>query len=265
MTDRDAIQDLQAFIDERWAVVQPKCFRVATRGWCLTPRRKVPPFEEAISSGEAASFLTSVATSGSEPPLLVIHDNNKPQSDRYPAVARGDPRGYVFFEKAEPSMGGLRLETIVHWSTMARLRDEFRWPREHLVCESPSLVAGGREVLHQDALDILLLEDPCPALAATMTVTAMRSRVGIEAKASAKMLDKLLEGMRACQTINTPHSSSDHAKCSALAELQPQLFLGVAAGTWRLFTVIERDGRAVLGDELNSLDRLHFVPKSGSE
>ena len=153
-------------------------------------------------------------------------------------------------------MGGLRLETIVHYSAMARLQHEFGWPREHLVCESPSLVVDGHEVLHQDALDILLLEEPCSALTATMPVAVARSRVGIEAKATAKLLDKLLDGMRACEMFGRPHDKTDHKKCLAIAELRPHLFLGVAAGeTWRLFTVVERNGRAVLGKELPGLDK----------
>lgn len=92
-----------------------------------------------------------------------------------------------------------------------------------------------------------------------MPIAAARPRVGVEAKADAKLLDKLLDGMRACQASGTPHGASDHKKCLAISELQPRLFLGVAAGeTWRLFTVVQRDGRAVLGDELPDLDGLHF-------
>lgn len=86
---------------------------------------------------------------------------------------------------------------------------------------------------------------------------------GVEAKATAKMLDRLLEGMRACHTDGAPHSRTDHVKCSAIAVVRPRLFLGVAAAeTWRLFTVVERNGRAVLGDELPDLDRLRFVAMS---
>jgi hypothetical protein len=93
-----------------------------------------------------------------------------------------------------------------------------------------------------------------------MPVSAARSRVGIEAKANAKILEGLLEGMRVCHTDGTPHSRSDHLRCSAIAELRPRLFLGVAAAdTWRLFTVAERHGRAVLGDELPDLDGLRFL------
>jgi hypothetical protein len=260
MNGTDAVRDLQAFIDERWAVVQPACFPHAADGWRLTPHGKVPPLAEAITPSEAASFLASVATdAGSEPPLQFVHDNNKVESDRSPILAGGDPRGYVFFEKSGPSMGGLRLETIVHMAAMARLRDEFGWPRERLVCESPSLVEDGRVALTYDALDILLLEEPCAEPPGKMPVAGARSRVGIEAKATAKMLDKLLQGIRACHVEGRSHDRSDHVKCSAIVVLRPPLFLGVAASeTWRLFTVVDCDGRAVLGDELPDLKRLHF-------
>jgi hypothetical protein len=256
----DLIGDLREFIDERWAVVQrqPR-FRDATEGWVLTPKGIVPPFAEAITPGEAASFLASVAASGSEPPLFVVQDDNKVLSDRCPALGKGGPRGYVFFENSGHSMGGLRLETIVHMAAMARLRDEFGWPREHLVGESPSLVEDGRVVLRYDALDILLLEEPCAEPQGKMAMTAAQSRVASEATATATMLDKLLQGMRACQTHGVPHGRSDHVKCSAIAVIRPRFFLGVAAGTWRLFTVVERDGQAVLGDELASLDDLYFI------
>ena len=155
--------------------------------------------------------------------------------------------------------GRLRLETIVHTAAVARLHLEFGWPREYLVAESPTVTKDGEVVLTGEALDILLLETPCAELTATMTVTGARARVGVEAKATAKQLDKLLDGMRACQTSSAPHSGTDHKKCLAIVELQPRLFLGVAAGEiWRLSTVVERQGRSVLGDELADLRCLHF-------
>jgi hypothetical protein len=93
-----------------------------------------------------------------------------------------------------------------------------------------------------------------------MSLGAARSRVAIEAKATAKMLDKLIQGMRACPAEGVRHTRSDHVKCLGIALLRPRLFLGVAAGeTWRLFKVVDRDGRAVLGDELATLDDLYFV------
>src|SRR4051812_14249169 len=85
-----------------------------------------------------------------------------------------------------------------------------------------------------------------------------RTRPGV--RANAKMLERLLEGMRACHRDGTPHNRSDHVKCAAIAALRPRLFLGVAAAeTWRPFTVVERHGRAVLGDELPHLDGLRFL------
>ena len=129
--------------------------------------------------------------------------------------------------------------------------------------QSPTLLKDGREILRYEALDILVLEEPCAELPAKMPVQAARSHAGVEAKATPRMLEKLLAGMRACQTDGTPHSRSDHVKCSAIAVLRPRLFLGVAATeTWRLFNVVERDGRAVLGDELPDLDRLRFAAMS---
>jgi hypothetical protein len=208
-----------------------------------------------VTPREAADFLAAVTSHGDEPPLLIVDDDRKERSDRYPRLSDGSPRGSNFFE--EP--GRLSPETIVGWAAIARLRSEFGWPREHLVSESPTMLEDGDEVLESEALDTLLLEEPCAELAAKMPLAAARSRVGVEAKATAKRLDKLLAGMRACHAEGAPHIGTDHVKCSAIAVLRPCLFLGVAAAeTWRLFAVVERSGRAVLGDELPNLDRLHF-------
>lgn len=117
----------------------------------------------------------------------------------------------------------------------------------------------GTDVLRYDALDILLLEAPCTELAAKMTITAAHPRIAVEAKADAKLLGKLINEMRTCQAADASGGHQEHNKCIAIAELRPRLFLGVAAGeTWRLFTVADRGGRAVLGDELPDLDALHF-------
>jgi hypothetical protein len=92
-----------------------------------------------------------------------------------------------------------------------------------------------------------------------MTITAGQPRVAVEIKADAKLLDKLFAEIVACQTATAPIVHTEHNKCRAIAELQARLFLGVAAGeTWRLFTVIEHDGRTVLGNELADLNDLHF-------
>src|SRR5262249_46794016 len=118
----------------------------------------------------------------------------------------------------------------------------------------------GSVVLGKHALDILLLEAPCGELAAKMTVTGARPRVAVEAKADASLLGKLIDEMRTCLDADAPGDHTEHNKCRAIAELQPKFFLGVAAGEpWRLFTVVDRDGRAVLGDELPDLDGLNFL------
>jgi hypothetical protein len=246
MSGAHAIRDLQAFIDDRWAVAQPRFYAGVAEG---------PRVPTEVTPSEAADFLAVVTRHGDEPPLLVVDDDRRERSDRYPPLSDGSPRGSLFFEQP----GRLRLETIVGWAAIARLRYEFGWPREHLVSESPTLLEDGHKVLRYEALDTLLLEEPCAELAAKMPLSAARSRVGVEAKATAAMLDKMLAGMLACHAEGAPHSEPDHVKCSAIAVLRPRLFLGVAAAeTWRLFTVVERHGRAVLGDELSDLDALRF-------
>jgi hypothetical protein len=241
----DCLRELQAFLDERWAVAGPKFY----------PGMEGPQVPPELSATEACYFLAAVSARDGEAPLLVVDEDRHERSDRYPRLADGRVRGYNFFE----SPGRLRLETLVHWAAAARLRDEFRWPREHLVLESPAITNDGLVVLKQDALDILLLEQPCAEPPAKMSLETAGTRVAVEAKAKPMMLARLLEGMRACQTDGTPHGKSDHVKCAAIAELRPRLFLGVSAGgTWRLFTVVDREGRAVLGGELPDLDRLRF-------
>lgn len=252
----DPISELQAFLDARWEAIQPACFPDATEGWRPTPYGSVPSLAEAVTPNEARFFLASVTARGSEPPLFIVHDNNKVESDRNPALGGGAPRGYKFFEKSGPRMGGLRLESIVQCAAMARLRDEFHWPREHLVCESPGFLRGGGVVLGNDALDILVLKEPVVQLTSRMPIATTSVRVAVEAKATAKMLDRLLAGMRACCADGAPHDGSDHMKCSAITELHPSLFLGVAAASWRLFKIVERDGRVGLGKELDDLSLL---------
>lgn len=256
MPDADPIRELQTFLDARWEAIQPAYFPDATEGWRITPYGSAPPLAEAVTPSEARFFLASVTPRGSEPPLFIVHDNNKVESDRNPALGGGAPRGYIFFEKSGARMGGLRLETIVQSAAMARLRDEFHWPREHLVCESPGFVRDGTVVLGNDALDILVLEEPSDQLRSKMPLATTQVRIGVEAKATAKMLDRLLAGMLACRSGGAPHDGSDHTKCSAITELHPSLFLGVAAASWRLFEVVEWDGRAGLGKELDDLSLL---------
>jgi hypothetical protein len=256
MNSGDALRDLEEFIDERWAVVKRSCdrFRNAREGWRLTPHDKVPPLAEALTPDEAAAFLASIAPDGSQPPLFAIQDNNVIHSDRTPS------RAYVFFENSGPFAAGLRLETIVHCAALARLRDEFGWPREHLICESPDIIEGGKNLLTHDALDCLLLEEPALEVPKKMSLASARSRVAMEAKATAKMLEELVQEMQACPTGSIRADHSQHSKCRALEVLRPRLFLSVAAGeTWHLFNVRDVDGRAVLGDEVSNFDDLYFV------
>ena len=246
MIGGDSIRALQAYIDERWAVARPRFYPHVA---------EAPRVPSEVTRSEAAFFLASVTTHGPEPPLFNVDDNRKVRSDRYPPRADGAPRGFHFFEEH----GRLRLETIVHMAAMARLSDDFGWPREHLIFESPNVVDHGSVVLPNEALDILLLETRCTELSAGMTLAATRSRVGIEAKATARLLGKLLDEMRGCRAASAPSLHSEHKKCLAIDALRPRLFLGVAAGeTWRLFAVVEHEGRAALGDELSNLDGLHF-------
>jgi hypothetical protein len=243
----DALETMQAFIDERWAVAQPKFYPKASEG---------PRVDPQVTSREAEWFMASIAPRGAEPPLIEIDDDRFSRSYRTPPRADGLPTVGHFFE----SPGRLRLEEIAHMAAMARLRDEFGWPPEHLVCESPTVVGDdGLPVLSGGALDILLLEQPCSQLTKKMTRGAVRSRVGIEVKADAKKLDALLGEMGTCQPSVTDPVHREHRKCQAIDVFRPHRFVGVAAGeVWRVFDVVSRDGRFVVAEELPGLDDLRF-------
>lgn len=234
---------LQAFIDERWEAAKPKFYPAAV---------EQPRVHAETTPSEARHFLASLVPSGGRPALVQVDDERKMRSNRFPPKRDGSPRGYNFFEHP----GRLRLETIVHFAAAARLRDEFGWPDDHLVLESPTLVEDdGTKVLHQDAVDILLLEKPRPQLSAQMRLDEARSRVVVETKATGRLLQHLLREMRGCRATGHP----EHDKCVALQVLRPRFFLAVAASeTWRLFTVVDREGRAVLGEELRDLEYVRF-------
>lgn len=230
----DPIRDLRTFIDERWAAIQPNRYREVAE----------PKLRLDVTPREAQWFLDSVSTDGQDPPLYTVEDDGRVLSPRTPPNVDGGPRGNVFFEER----GRLRLETIVHMGATARFRDEFGWPSEHLVVESPDVVDdAGRAILRREALDIVVLEQPCSPLPSKMTLAAARSRICVEAKADARLLNKLLEGMQACR--GDGDRTHEHNKCRALEVFRPLFFLGVAASeTWRLFRVDERNGRAVLAE-----------------
>ena len=148
----------------------------------------------------------------------------------------------------------------MHMAAIARLREEFGWPREHLVCESPTAVNDdGSSVLSGGALDILLLEEPCLQLDPKMIVGAAPSRVGIEVKADRSRLNRLLEEMRTCQAGPPGCDHQEHKKCQAVEVFRPRRFVGVAAGEiWRVFNVASHQGRLVVAEELPDLRDLRF-------
>ena len=107
VTAVNPILQLQAFIDERWAMAQPRFYPAAA---------EQPRVRPELTTGEAEYFLASVTANDAEPPLIQVDDERKLRSDRFPPRRDGSPRGYLFFE--EP--GRLRLETIVHLGAAAR-------------------------------------------------------------------------------------------------------------------------------------------------
>jgi hypothetical protein len=250
----DPTERLQEFICERWRAVRQHNTRFQD---CAELHVRLAD----VTQREAEWFMAAV-TSTIGAPLFRIQDDNKHVSDRYPPNASGAPRGNVFFEKSGDKCS-LRLETIVHQAATWRLHGEFDWPLSRLIVESPDVVKDGRVVLRREALDILALEAPSPKLPPIMSLAAARPHVGVEAKATTNDLKKLLDNMHACQqgriSPDDPRHRHDHKKCVALDLLRPKLFLGVAAAeTWRLFPVVPHEDRAVFGEELPTLDALHF-------
>lgn len=172
----------------------------------------------------------------------------------------GQPRQFHYFERPDNSKPrvNIRLETIVHLAAFARLHNEFSWPLNQMVFESPSVRSTETSsVFDAGALDIILLDSPCESLPTPMTQDSARAHVAVEAKATPGDLDRMLRQMRACADEGKPHDQSIHRKCSSLDVFRPQLFLAVAAGAcWRLFTVDERNQMRFLGEELHDLRAL---------
>lgn len=255
MTD-EASAKLREFVYERWDVVRESSTRFRD---CRELRERL----DDVTPHEAVWFLEALAADGTEPPLCSVGEDNKHRSTRTPPNADGGPRGNVFFEKPG-DFATLRLETVIHQAAVWRLHAQFGWPLSHLVIESPDIVDDDQALLlRREALDILLLEEPCAALPSRMTASTARSRVGVEVKADLAGLERLLNAMRDCQEgrigADDPRHQRDHKKCHALDVLRPRLFLAVAAGeTWRLLRVIDQNGRAVFGGELRTLEELCF-------
>lgn len=83
MTGADATRDLQAFVDERWAVAQPRFYPEAA---------DAPRVPADVTPREAADFLAAVTSHGDEALLLVVDDDRRERSDRYPPLSDGRPR-----------------------------------------------------------------------------------------------------------------------------------------------------------------------------
>ena len=193
MANDDSIAMLRDFIYDRWAAVRENNPRFRD---CGELRVRL----DDVTKREAGWFLDALIPHGDEPQLFTVEDDNKHLSDRIPPNAGGAPRGNVFFEKPG-EYGTLRLETIIHQAATWRLHNEFGWPRAHLVVESPDLVdVQGGLLLRREALDVLLLEEPCVQLPSKVSATAARSRVGVEVKADAAALDRLHPPARTAAT-----------------------------------------------------------------
>jgi hypothetical protein len=88
-----------------------------------------------------------------------------------------------------------------------------------------------------------------------MEIAAARPRVGVEAKATSRSLDKLRREMEDCRGM----THGEHRKCLGLEVFRPRLFLGVAAHEdWRLFPVEQSAGRVVWEKQLPDPDLLYF-------
>jgi hypothetical protein len=137
MPGSDPILGLQRFVDERGCAARSTFYPDAAERLLV---------HREVTRAEAEYFLAAVTARGDEAPLVEVDCSRKMRSDRFPPLSNGRPRGYLFFE--EP--GRLKLETIVHISAAARLRDEFGWPRHQIVLESPAVLDDdGTPLLHQ--------------------------------------------------------------------------------------------------------------------
>jgi hypothetical protein len=229
MAEGNSISRLQRFLDEKWAVVQPRRYP-----HLADFRPRVPP---GLTADEAAWFLAAVGRGAFRQAMVHVDEDGALRSSRYPPTVAGRARGYRFFFYTGKPWG----EGIVQWATVAKLHHELGWPCDHIVVESPRIVGvESTPLLHQDAFDVLLLEEPCAKLPAVMSLSMAATRVAVEIKEKASELDRLIDEIRACQA-GSPAShrkSKNHMTCRGLAALQPSRFLGVAGDrVWRLFRV----------------------------
>ena len=94
MTDGEAVLALQAFIDERWAVAQPKFYPEVTEG---------PRVDPEVTPREARYFLASITPDASGPPLFEVDDDRNLFSDHSPPRSDGSPSRGHFLSGPEAS------------------------------------------------------------------------------------------------------------------------------------------------------------------
>jgi hypothetical protein len=239
----DPIDDLKTFLNTTLSTARP--------GDTIS---RVPV---GLTADEARWFLDVVTAHAGEPALLTISGEGKLRSDRYPLLKGGEDRGYVL-PSSNPTHD---QETVVHWSAIGRLHHQFNWPREYIICESPRVEKDGETVIKQDAVDILLLDQPRKTCAWKVQASDLRPLVVAEVKRNSALVDDLIEKMRTCWPDSyRPHD--EHNKCLAIDALRPRYFLAIgAAETWRLFDIKKADGHLILGNELSpDLSALYFRP-----
>jgi hypothetical protein len=218
-------------------------------------RSRIPA---GLTPDEACWFLEALAPHGDEPALLEITREGRTLSKCYPLRKNGEERRYRFpTENASHDQ-----ETLVHWSAVGRLHHQFNWPRQYILCESARVVKDGEIVIKQDAVDILLLEQPRESCPWKVNASDLRSLIVAEVKRSPALVDDLIKKMRRCQRDDA-QSHDEHNKCLAIDALDARYFLAIGASdTWRLFETEEADGHRVLGSELSpDPSTLYFQPR----
>jgi len=116
MAASDPISQLQAFVDERWAVAQPRFYPGAAERPLVHPE---------VTHEDAKYFLAAVTVSGAEPPLVQVDDERKMRSDRFPPRRDGSPRGYLLLLIARSIAGATGLSPSL--GTPSRFVSEALW------------------------------------------------------------------------------------------------------------------------------------------
>ncbi len=103
----DPILELLAFIDERWAVAQPRFYPTAVE------RPRVHP---EVTIEEAQCFMASVTAKGTEAPLIQVDDERKMRSDRFPPRRDGSPRAMRATRARSSSCSGSIMAKRSRWA-----------------------------------------------------------------------------------------------------------------------------------------------------